>query len=125
MIFHSIRKNIDSLIPVIKIKNILIERVQSLNFLGVNLDEHLNWNSHIIKLLLKYPEVLVLICKLKHYLPIHIMRTLYYSLIFPICHMEYWPGGEIQHISLNSKKKPLELLLTVNIMIIQNLYLNH
>ena len=30
MIFHNIRKNIDSLIPVIKIKNILIERLRTL-----------------------------------------------------------------------------------------------
>ena len=47
--FHKQKdKNITSFrFPDLKINNICLKRVKKLNFLGVVLDENLNWQSHI------------------------------------------------------------------------------
>ena len=47
MVFHAINKNIEGLVPELRINDINIERVQNFNFLGLNLDEHMSWKHHI------------------------------------------------------------------------------
>ena len=58
MIFHSARKSIDHDTFNIKLNNISIENVNSFNFLGITLDENLNWNEHtysnLIEIIQKY-----------------------------------------------------------------------
>ncbi len=48
MIFHIAQKKIDPL--QLKIDNIIIDRVKELNCLGLTLNEHFNYNSHINKM---------------------------------------------------------------------------
>ncbi len=48
MVFHSHKRKVESL--QLMINNTEIERVQELNFLGLTVDEHLNWSSHINKI---------------------------------------------------------------------------
>ena len=45
MLFHMPQKKI--IIPTIKINGTLIEFVDNFNFLGINLNKHLNWNPHV------------------------------------------------------------------------------
>ena len=45
MIFHNRGKKIDN-IPRIQLRNILLEKVQTFSFLGVHINENLNWNHH-------------------------------------------------------------------------------
>ena len=47
MIFHNHQRNIDDLIPDIRLNNQAIERVSEFNFLGLTIDQHLSWNSHV------------------------------------------------------------------------------
>ena len=47
MIFHNKNKKIINLVPNITINNIMIERVEDFNFLGITINEMLNWNTHI------------------------------------------------------------------------------
>ena len=49
MIFHYRQRNIDDLIFDFQINSETIERVTECNFLGLTLDENLNWNAHIQK----------------------------------------------------------------------------
>ena len=49
IIFHNHQRNIDSLIPDIRINNQAIERFSEFNFRGLTSDEHLSWNAHIKK----------------------------------------------------------------------------
>ena len=44
MVFHMHRKHIEA--PAPKISNIIIEKVNEFNFLGLTLDTHLNWKKH-------------------------------------------------------------------------------
>ena len=53
MIFHNYQRDVERFIPEIKINRQLVERVTEFNFLGLTIDEHLNWKSRIQKVLNK------------------------------------------------------------------------
>ena len=83
MIFHTLHKNIDSMIPQIKIKDTCIERVLSFNYLGLLIDEHLSWTPHVNNIATKISKYTGVLCRLKHFIPSFILKTLYNSLILP------------------------------------------
>ena len=87
MIFHNRQKNISNLIPKIEINGIQIEHVKQFNFLGIILDEHMSWKTHINKIACKIARTIGTINRLKRFLPQSILRTLYNSLILP--HLNY------------------------------------
>ena len=47
LLCHSKRKRIPSNIDSIRIENNVIERIESINFLGILIHESLEWNHHI------------------------------------------------------------------------------
>ena len=49
MVFHNYQRDVEHFIPEIKINEQLVERVTEFNFLGLTIDEHLNWKSQIQK----------------------------------------------------------------------------
>ena len=53
------------------------------NFLGLTIDEHLNWNAHIQKISNKIVKSIVITNRSKRYLPLSILRTLYNALVLP------------------------------------------
>ena len=87
MIFHHHQRNINNIIPTLKINSETIENVCEFNFLGLTIDEHLNWKPHIQKISNKIARTLGIMCRLKNFLPTHILRVLYNSLILP--HLQY------------------------------------
>ena len=64
-----------------------IKQVNFTKFLGIYIDEHLSWAQHIEFLSKKIARNIGMLSKLKHFLPIYIMNTLYYSLI--LSHLQY------------------------------------
>ena len=64
-----------------------IEFVDNFNFLGIIINKHLNWTSHVDMLTAKLSKTIGILNTLKHVLPINIMRTIYNSLI--LCHLNY------------------------------------
>ena len=83
MIFHNYQRDIKSCKPDVRINNQSIERVSEFNFLGLTIDEHLNWNAHIQKISNKIAKLIGIIDRLKRYLPLSILRTLYNALVLP------------------------------------------
>ena len=81
MIFHAINKNIEGVIPESRINGINVDRVQNFNFLGLYFNEHLFWKPHIDIVANKLIKFSGVINRLKIFLPIHILRTLYYSMV--------------------------------------------
>ena len=61
--------------------NTNIGREKSFNLLGVVIDEHLNWKSHTDKIANKISKNIGILNRLKHYLPMQTLRTLYCSMI--------------------------------------------
>ena len=86
-IFHYRQRNIDILILDLQISSEKIERVAEFNFLGLTVDENLNWNAHIQKVSDKISRTLGVVCRLKNFLPLHVLRILYNSFIIP--HLQY------------------------------------
>ena len=82
-IFYYRQRKIDNLIPNLKINSEPIERVTEFNFLGLTIDEHLNWSPHIQKVSNKISRTLGIMNRLKRFLPTNILRLIYNSLILP------------------------------------------
>ena len=81
MIFHPVQKDITGLIPTLEINGIEIERVSQIKNLGVILDENLSWKSHPNMFFNKMSTYAGILNKLKKYLPLNVMRILYFSMV--------------------------------------------
>ena len=84
-VFHIPQKHV--LYPKITLIDEEIEIVNDFKFIGIILNKHMKWTSHaesIANTISKYTGV---INRLKHTLPLHILRTLYNTLILP--HLYY------------------------------------
>ena len=85
MIFHSDKKKV--LYPKLFINNSEIERVDSFNFLELQLHHNLNWTKHINYISLKMSKIIGIIYKLKSVFPTAILRSIYNTLL--LLHMSY------------------------------------
>ena len=81
MVFHPYQKDISQLVPSLTINDTEIERVNTFNFLGITLVENVTRKPHIGVLSYKISKYSGILNRLKHYLPLHIMRMLYSSLV--------------------------------------------
>ena len=97
MVFHNKSKNINY--PELKLFDRLIDRVENFYFLGIILNQNLNWNSHLDKISTKISRCIGALYRLKNIIPIHILSILYNSTILP--HLSYsilaW-GTKTEHI---------------------------
>ena len=74
-------KKIEDVVPALEINGIPLERVQSFNFLGLLLHGNMSWKPHIDLLSNKLAQCAGVLNKLTRFLPIHILRTLYFSMV--------------------------------------------
>ena len=81
VIFHAINKRFQGVIPDLEINEIPLERVKFFNFLGLQLNENMSWKPHIDLLSNKLAKCAGVLNKLKRVLPIHVLRTLYFSMV--------------------------------------------
>ena len=84
----------------ININGSKIKHVKCKFFLGITIDEHLDWKVHIDNLSNKIARNVGVLNKLKHFLPIYIMKTLYSSLI--ASHLQYctllWANSHVTNV---------------------------
>ena len=71
----------------IKVDNITIQNTHEIKFLGIWLDEHLNWTTHIQKLILKLTRNTNLLKYNQNLMPIHTKKLVYHSHI--ASHLQY------------------------------------
>ena len=71
------------ILPVLKIDDRQIKRVESTKFLGVLIDENLTWKDHIKYVESKISKNLGLLYKAKNYLNKKALMSLYFSYIHP------------------------------------------
>jgi hypothetical protein len=86
MLFHTPQRKI-TFRPNIMIDGNKVEYVNEFNYLGIHLDKHLTFNKHIDIIRQKISRVSGIMNKLKHFLPLATLVTLYNSLILP--HLNY------------------------------------
>lgn len=78
MLITSPRKKCD-----ITITTCNIERKPKIKYLGVFIDEHLQWDAQIRHIQNKISKNTGIINKLRHFVSIHMLKQLYYALIYP------------------------------------------
>ena len=81
MLFHSNRKAVNY--PNLLINNINIESVAEFNFLGIQLSQDLKWNTHQNHDSLKFTKTNGILNRLKHELPLSILKTIFNTLFLP------------------------------------------
>ena len=84
MVFHHKQKqcNSDS-IPILEINRTQIKLVKEFNFLGITINEYLDWNSHTIKIANKLSRAIGIMHKLRKIIPMQILKVMYSSMILP------------------------------------------
>ena len=81
MIFHMPQRKLNP--PIIKIDEIQLEPISNFNFLGIIINENINWSKHINKISYSISKTIGIIRKLKNFLPSSVLLTIYNSLILP------------------------------------------
>lgn len=82
VIFHPPQKKIPFKLKLY-LSNNLLNQVTNIKYLGVFFDENLNWKHHVSYIGSKIKRGIGMISKLRHLVPINILVSLYYSLIYP------------------------------------------
>jgi exonuclease III len=83
IIFHLPQKKIPSSIIDIKIGQTNIKQTSHAKFLGVHIDENLNWKKHITTKANQVLKTSAILARLKHSIPTDTLRTIYNALILP------------------------------------------
>ena len=87
MIFHPRQKDISHVTLEPTLNGDKIERVDNFNFLGVVIDKHISWKYHTEMLSNKISKYCGVLSRLKNYLPLFILRTMYFSMVH--LHLNY------------------------------------
>ena len=83
MVFHYHQKNISNLNLRLYINKTRIKQVQDFNFLGVVFDECVTWKEHTQKIAGKISVSVGTLNRLKRFLPVDVLKTIYNALILP------------------------------------------
>ena len=106
MIFYNHQKQV-SLYKHLKLElhGMTIKRTEQFNFLGIVINEQLNWKNHVTHLSNKINPVVGLLHRLKYQLPTNILKMIYNSLILSRLHYGniIWGGRPTSLIKLNKK----------------------
>ena len=79
VIFRSPWRRMDC-IPRIKLCGKILKQSKSVKYLGVHLDEHLNWKIHTSFVAVKLRRANGAISKLRHYVPFNILLNIYHAI---------------------------------------------
>ena len=106
MLFHNTQKKMSLYEHLnLQFNGVTIERTPHFNFLGIVINENLNWTDHITHLSSKINPVVGLLRRLKYQLPTKILKMIYNSLILSRLHYGniLWGGQPASLIKLNKK----------------------
>ena len=100
MIFTSKGKSYNKNISNIHIDGNKIQQVNKTKFLGIIIEEHLNWATHINHLCNIIARNVGILQKLRYFIPAYVLKILYHSLI--LSHLHYctllWANSYYSHL---------------------------
>ena len=114
VIFHPYNKPVKQKITLKLHKNAISEK-ESVKYLGIMIDSTLTWQTHIDKISKKNSRAIGLLYKLRPFINIKIMKTLYYSFVYPhlLYAIEVWGSADITHLnSLITLQKRVVRMIT-------------
>ena len=98
---------------VVRLSNKVITQVKSVKFLGIHIDDRLNYNDQTYVLSKKLSCVIVIMLKLSAFVPPHIIRIIYFSLFYSqlIYGITVWEGYGVSNINkiINLQKRAISL----------------
>jgi len=71
----------------ISMNGVKIQQTDSIKYLGVIIDNRLSWKQQISSLYRKLSQARGVVCKIRHFADIKILRSIYFSLFHP--HLQY------------------------------------
>ena len=85
MIFFHHRQNKlkSTSIPILEMNHTLIKQVNEFSFLGLTVNNHRDWNSHITNISNKITQTMGIMKRIKKSIPQQILNLMYNSLIVP------------------------------------------
>ena len=86
MVFHFPQRKINFTLNL-KIKNVPIYKTSDFDFLGLRINENLNWHSHVNKIGNKLSKIIGVMKRTQNYFPQDILLQIYNSLFLP--HLNY------------------------------------
>ena len=100
VIFHPFNKPLKQKITLKMHRNAISEK-NHVKYLGIMIDSTLTWRAHIDNVSSKMSRAIGLLYKIRPFVNIKLLRTLYYSLVYPylIYAIEVW--GSADHTHLN------------------------
>ena len=114
MIFHEYQRKVKT--PKLKICESEITCVDSFDFLGITIDKHLTWKSHVDKVSNKISKTIGILNRLKFYLPLNAKLAIYNSLI--LSHINYgillWGNTNYLHRLEILQKRAIRLITNSN-----------
>jgi len=117
-VLFTTKKRKDIPVNSLKLNGVEIERVEKTKFLGVVIDERLNWSFHINYIKKKISKNIGIIYKARNYFNDSTLLTLYYTFIFPyLCYcIEVWGSASIVQINslLKLQKRVCRLMTHSN-----------
>ena len=97
-------------IPTLTINGTPIERKREAHFLGLFINEHMNWNTHIFIITKTITKTLGVMNRLIHYLPQRMLQILYNSLILSHLNRNITAWGFASHKLCRLQKRALRLI---------------
>ena len=96
IVFHPYNKPMKHLVTLKFHKKAILEK-SSIKYLGVMIDSNLTWHSHIENISKKMSRAIGLLYKIRPFVNIKIMKTLYYALVYPhiLYAIEVWGSAGI------------------------------
>jgi len=109
IIFHNQNKNIPVNRESIMIDRTTISEVEHIKFLGVTIDNRLNWKIHLTNTSKQVLKAVAILARLKRILPTRTLKTIYSSLILPYLNYGITAWGnvknrEIKRLNILQKK---------------------
>ena len=84
-----------------------IERKSFVKYLGVYIDEHLNWEPQIQHVNNKLAKNIGILYKVRKYLNLNVLKQLYYTLVYPYLSYGNIRGGVLPYVTLTGTCGPI------------------
>ena len=79
VVFKHQRKKIDSEVKT-KLSRKRLYPTESVKYLGIRIDENLNWKHHVSDIAIKLNRPIVLLFKIRNFANVKILKTIYYTI---------------------------------------------
>ncbi|CAL4121761.1 unnamed protein product, partial [Meganyctiphanes norvegica] len=104
-IFRTVQSHMMNLPEKIEFNGKFINRSNSIKYLGITLDEHINWNEHVTNLTKSLKSLFTVFYNIRRYLTKEHARVIYYTMIYSkvkygICAYGFTKGENINKLQV-------------------------